>query len=61
MISALVSLIIFIIVLGLVFWLVRMLPIPQPFLNILIVLIVLVALIVLVDSMGFVGHGAWIR
>jgi len=62
MISILVSLIVVIIVLGLVYWLLTLLPIPQPFHNIIIVLFVLIAILVVVGDLlpiGGIGHLPW--
>lgn len=56
MISLLISLIIFCLVVGIVIWLVRMLPIPAPFGNIVVVLIVLVALLLFLERVGFLGR-----
>lgn len=47
LISLLVGLLVFAIVGGLVYWLVTLLPLPQPFKNIAIVAVVLILIVVL--------------
>ena len=60
MISMLVSLLILVLVVGVVFWILSMLPIPQPWLNVARAIIALIVLIWLISwllpmSGGF-GH-----
>lgn len=57
MISLLITLIIICCVIGVLIWCVRMLPIPAPFGNIVIVLIVLIALVWLLSQVGGLGFG----
>jgi hypothetical protein len=56
---SLVGLLVFIIVLGLVFWLVQMLlaqlPMPQPFKTAALCVLILIAIIVLLDWSGILG------
>lgn len=52
MISLLVALIVFCLIVGVVIWLIRMLPIPAPFGNIVVVAVVLIALLVFLDRFG---------
>lgn len=57
MISLLITLIIVVIVVGVLFWILSMLPIPQPWLNVAKVLIALVLLIWLLSYLvPFAGH-----
>ena len=53
--SVIVSLIIYLIVLGLIYWLVRMLPLPAPFGMIIRILFVLLAVLACLSLLGVVG------
>lgn len=55
MLSLLISLIVICLIVGVLIWCVRMLPIPAPFNNVVVVLIVLCALVWLVGSIGGLG------
>jgi len=55
MFSFLITLIIFLIVVGCLIWIVRVLPLPAPFPMILQVLIILVALLWLLNGLGVLG------
>jgi hypothetical protein len=55
-ISILISLIILCLVVGVIFWLLTMLPVPQPFLNVIKVCIVLICLIWLLTMLGGYTH-----
>lgn len=52
MINVLISIIIICIVLGLLYWLVMMLPIPAPFKNIVNVAFILIAILVVLSYFG---------
>ncbi len=56
MIGLLISLLILVLVVSVIFWLLSMLPVPQPFLNIIKVVIVLIALIYLLGMLPGVGY-----
>ncbi len=58
---SLVGLLIFIIVVGLLYWCVTLLPLPQPFKNIALVIVILICIIFLLNSLGVVGSGPLIR
>ena len=55
LIGMLINLIIWIIVLGLVWWLISLLPIPAPFARFVQVLFILVCILVLLGSFGILG------
>jgi hypothetical protein len=56
----LIELLVAVIVMGLLYWLVTLLPIPQPFKNIAIVIIVVICIIWLLSFTGLLG-GYWPR
>jgi heme A synthase len=58
LVGLLVNLIIWAIVLGLVWWLLSMLPIPPPFQRFIQVLFILICILVLLGSVGVLGP-AW--
>lgn len=53
----LVSLLIAILVIGLLVWLVQILPIPEPFRTVAIVVVVIIAIIWLLEGVGGAGLG----
>jgi hypothetical protein len=55
MIGLLISLIVLCVVVGVVFWLLTMLPIPQPLMNIIKVCIVLICLLYFIGMLPNVG------
>jgi hypothetical protein len=59
MVSLLVSLLIIVIVGAIIYWLVTMLPIPQPFKNIVVVIVVLIMLVWLLQMLGVLGGHPW--
>jgi hypothetical protein len=62
MIYMLIYLIIALILVGLVFWAIQYLPIPQPFLNIIRVLLVLIVILwILFYMLPGLPHGHWIN
>lgn len=58
MIGLLINLIIWGIVLGLIYWLVMLLPIPDPFKRFIQVAFILICILVLLGAVGFLGP-AW--
>ena len=56
MIGLLISLLVLALVVGIIFWLLTMLPIPQPFMNVLKVIIVLICLIYFIGMLPNVGY-----
>jgi hypothetical protein len=56
MISLLISLIVICLVVGVIFWLLTLLPIPQPFLNVIKVCIVLICLIYVLSMFAGLAH-----
>ena len=56
MIGLLISLLILVLVVSVIFWVLSMLPIPQPFLNIIKVILVLIALIYLLGMLPGLGY-----
>jgi hypothetical protein len=54
---SLIGLIIFIVVLGLLFYVLSVIPIAQPFKNILVVIVCLIVIIVLLQWLGILGTG----
>jgi hypothetical protein len=56
MIGILISLLVFALVIGIIFWLLTLLPIPQPFLNIIKVVIVLICLIYFLGMLPGIGY-----
>lgn len=55
--SIIVTLIVYVIVLGLLWWLVSLLPIPAPFGQIVQVLFVLLAIVAVLSAFGVIGGG----
>lgn len=58
---SLVGLLVFILIVGLLYWCVTLLPLPQPFKNIALVIVILICIIFLLNSLGVVGSGPVIR
>ena len=58
---SLVGLLIFVIVVGLLYWCVTLLPLPQPFKNIALVILILICIIFLLNSLGVVGTAPVVR
>jgi hypothetical protein len=56
MISLLISLLILVLVISIIFWVLTMIPIPQPFANIVKVILVLICLIYLLGMLPGVGY-----
>ena len=56
MINFLVYLLVLMIVGGIIYWLISMMPIPQPFKNIILVVLGLILVIILLNSVGFLGE-----
>jgi hypothetical protein len=54
---SLVGLLIFIIIVGLLYWAVSLLPLPQPFKNIALVIVILICIVFLLNALGIVGTG----
>lgn len=52
MVSLLVGLIVLFLIVGCLIYCVRLLPIPAPFNNVVVVLIILIAIVILVDRAG---------
>lgn len=53
--GGLTSLIVAIVVLGLLYWLITLLPIPNPFKQVVLVIFVLILILVVLSSFGFIG------
>jgi hypothetical protein len=58
---SLIGLLILIIVFGLLYWCVTLLPLPAPFKQIALVVLILICIIFLLNSLGVVGSGPIIR
>lgn len=56
----LISLLVAVIVLGLVYWLVMMLPIPDPFRKIAQVIFIIIAIFVVLGVFGFIPRSLWV-
>jgi hypothetical protein len=54
---SLISLLVIIIVLGLVYWLITMLPLPAPFKMIAIVIFIVICILVLLGMIGIIDIG----
>lgn len=62
MISVLISLLVLVIVVGIVFWIISLLPLPQPWLNIVKVIVGLIVLLVVLSwllPMAGWPHPVW--
>lgn len=55
MIGLLINLIIWAVVMGLIYWLLSMLPIPEPFKKFVMVLFILICILILLGAVGFLG------
>lgn len=53
----LISLIVFIIVLGLIYWLVSLIPLPAPFPTIVKVLFIIIAVFYILQALGIFNSG----
>lgn len=53
----LISLLFTVLIIGLLIWLVQMLPIPEPMRTIAIVIVVIIAILYLLEGIGGVGLG----
>lgn len=58
---SLIGLLVFVIILGLLYWCITLLPLPQPFKNIAIVILILICIVFLLNSLGVVGSGPLFR
>lgn len=58
MVQLLISIVVFLIVVAVVFYIVGLIPIPQPWLNIVRAIIGLIVLLVLLQYLGVWGGGA---
>lgn len=54
---SLISLLVVIVVLGLIYWLITMLPLPAPFKTIAIVIFIIICILVLLSMIGVVDVG----
>ena len=54
---SLIGLLIFIVVLGLLYWCVTLLPLPEPFKKIALVVVILICIIWLASQLGAFGAG----
>ena len=55
--SIIITLIIYLVVLGLIYMLVSLLPLPDPFATIIRVLFILLAVLVVLSAFGIIGGG----
>lgn len=51
----LISLLVAVLVLGLIYWLITLLPIPDPFKKIVLVIFIIICIIMLLNMFGFIG------
>lgn len=58
---SLIGLLVFIIIVGLLYWLVTLLPLPQPFKTIALVILILFCIIWLLSSTGLIGGLGTVR
>lgn len=56
MIEVLISLVVFIVITAILYWLVSMIPIPQPFKNIALGLLAIILLLIFLAKIGWLGH-----
>jgi len=54
MIALLVNLPVLALVLGLIYWMLTLLPVPQPFKNVVIVIFILISIIMLLGIVGWI-------
>lgn len=59
MVSILVTLLIILIVGSVLYWVVSMIPLPQPFKNIAMVIVALILLVWMLNALGVVGATPW--
>jgi len=52
--SLLITLLVFVIFLAILFWILRQLPIPQPWMNIMLGVFALIALLVIASHFGYI-------
>ena len=57
MAATIITLIVYLAVLGLIYWLVSMLPFPAPFGQIIMILFVLLAIVVILSAFGIISGG----
>jgi hypothetical protein len=57
MISLLISLLIFCLIAGLIWWVVGLLPLPPPFRTVLMVVLAVIFIIYLLETLGALGGG----
>ena len=55
--SIIITLIVYLIVLGLLYWLVSLIPLPDPFGQIVRVLFIILAVLVVLSAFGFISGG----
>jgi len=53
--STLISLLVFVLIAGLIYYIIQLFPIPQPFKNIVLAIFLLVLLLQLLHMLGFYG------
>lgn len=59
--SFLVHLLVFILVAGLIYYVITLLPIPQPFKNVALAILCLILVIILLGDIGLLGDWDWPR
>jgi hypothetical protein len=55
----LISLLVAVLVLGLIYWLITLLPIPDPFKKIVLVVFIIICIIWVLNMFGMLGSGPW--
>ncbi len=53
----LVGLLVAVVIMGLIYWLITMLPLPAPFGTIVLVIFIIICILWLASSFGFIGSG----
>jgi hypothetical protein len=56
----LITLLVAVIVIGLLYWIVQLMPLPQPFKNVALCIVLVIALLWLLSFAGVLPHG-WVR
>lgn len=54
---SLISLLVFVIVMGLIYWLLTMLPLPEPFKKVALVIFIIICILILLNMIGVVNIG----
>lgn len=60
MIGLLVTILVLLVIFAIFYWIVTLIPLPQPFKQIAIAVLALIFVLVLLGAVGWIGDGPWV-